>query len=253
MQIAQTGLQARLAVAHFAPFAANVPGTSVIPATSVSVKLDGTEIISDFVFSERWPDETLSYVNVGVGDYLVEVIPTGSADPAITGTAVISGFVDFTLAAIGDGPNQPLELIRFEDDNSTPPPVGKGRVRVAHLAPFANTLAGTTVDLCTSVGGTPLLDNVQYKQDGTLDLDLGTYDSVFIGAAEPNCSAVILPIPTFIVAEGDVAYLYAIGDNSNFPVSAAANTAKHRCRPTFPSPIWRHLPIRPKALPSTFR
>ena len=99
---------------------------------------------------------------------------------------------------------------------------GKGRVRVAHVAPFANSLEGTTVDLCTSVGGTPLLDNVQYKQDGTLELDPGLYSSVFIGKASPNCSEVILPIPTFIVTDGGVGYLYAIGDDTNFPVSATA-------------------------------
>ena len=210
LQIAQTGLQARVALAHMAPFA------SSIASTSVSVTLGGSEVVSDFVFGDRWPDASLSYAEVGIGDYAVEVIPTGQSDAAITGTAVVSGFVDYTFAAIGDGTLQPLELTRFVDDNATPAPDGQTRVRIGHFAPFAATPEGTTVDICTSLNGTPLLDNVPYKAYASLDLPAGTYDSVFIGKADPNCSEVVLPIPTFILTEGSPAYLYAIGDGSNF-------------------------------------
>lgn len=216
LQIAQTGLKARVAVVHMAPFAGDVAGTSV------SVELNGSEIVSDFVFGERWPDETLSYADVAVGDYAVEVIPTGATQAAISGTAVVSGFVDYTFAAIGTGSLQPLELIRFIDDNTTPATAGQTRTRIAHLAPFADTLAGTTVDICTSVGGSPLLNDVQYKQDATVELPAGTYDTVFIGQASPDCGQVVLPIPTFILTENEPAYLYAIGDGTNLDITATA-------------------------------
>lgn len=216
LQIAQTGLQARVAVSHFAPFASSVAGTSV------SVTLGGSEIVSDFVFGERWPDASLSYTDVAIGDYAVEVTPTGQAQPAIAGTAVVSGFVDYTFAAIGDNNLQPLELVRLIDDNTTPAPSGQARVRVGHYAPFADTPAGTTVDICTSLNGAPLLNDVPYKAYASRDLPAATYDSVFIGKADPDCSQVVLPIPTFILSEGSPAYLYAIGDGSNIDITATA-------------------------------
>ena len=123
LQVSQWGLQAHIAVAHLAPFADSVPGTSV------TVKLDGGDVLTDVIFGDVSP-----YLPVDPGSYAVEIVPTGASEAAITGTAVVSGFVDFTFAAIGDIVNQPLELVRYEDDNATMPPDGQARVRVAHLA-----------------------------------------------------------------------------------------------------------------------
>ena len=78
------------------------------------------------------------------------------------------------------------------------------------------------MDLCTSVGGSPLVNDFQYGQDATLLLPAGVYAGVFIGAASPDCSAVALPIPTFVVTDGGVGYVYAIGDGTNQPLSVAA-------------------------------
>ena len=208
---------ARVNTAHFAPFADTIEGTEV------TIEANGQPLLTEFTY----PSVT-GYVSFPAGTYDLAVFPTAgstaAADPAITTTVTISAGVDYTVAAIGDGANQPLALTAFVDDNSAPP-AGQGRVRAAHLAPFANTLEGTTVDLCTSVGGSPLVNDFQYGQDATLLLPAGLYAGVFIGAASPDCSAVALPIPTFVVTDGGVGFVYAIGDGTNQPLSVAATPA----------------------------
>jgi hypothetical protein len=205
LQISQWGLQANIAVAHLAPFANSVPGTSV------TIKLDGSDVLTDVVFADISP-----YIPVDPGSYSVEVVPTGTSDPAITGTAVISGLVDFTFAAIGDVVNQPLELVRYEDDNATVPPAGKARVRIAHLASVASDLAQTRVDLCVASDQTALLQDFEYKQDVTLDLDAGVYD-LYLAAAGASCASPLIDIPEFVLSDGDIAYAYAAGDIVNLP------------------------------------
>ncbi len=203
-----------MTIAHFAPFADTIEGTEV------TIEANGQPLLTEFTY----PSVT-GYVSFPAGAYDLAVFPTAgasaAADPAITETVTISAGVDYTVAAIGDGANQSLELKVFVDDSSAPPE-GKGRIRAAHLAPFDADLDGTTVDLCASVGGSPLINDFQYGQNDTLILDPGVYAGVFIGAASPDCGAVLLPIPTFVVTNGGVGYVYAIGDNANQPLSAAA-------------------------------
>ena len=66
-----------LTIAHFAPFA------SEIISTSVTVRVVGVgDVITDFVFGE---------IETGIsalasGTYTIEIVPTGSITPAITGS-----------------------------------------------------------------------------------------------------------------------------------------------------------------------
>jgi uncharacterized surface protein with fasciclin (FAS1) repeats len=203
LQVVVDGLTARIAVGHFAPFA------SQPISTSVSVKLAGSEVLTDFVFSEL-----TSYIDVAPGDYLVEIIPTGSITPAITGTAVISAFTDFTLAAIGNGSLQPLELLRLEDDNLTVPPTGTARIRVTHVAPFAASLSATSVDLCVEGSDTPVISALEYKESAIINLPAGLYDT-FVAAAGSDCATRIFDIPFISVEAGQIAYIYAVGDVEN--------------------------------------
>lgn len=205
LQISQWGLEARIAVAHLAPFADSVAGTSV------TVKLDGSEVLTDVVFADISP-----YLEVGPGSYAVEIVPTGASDPAITGTAVVSGFVDFTFAAIGEVVNQPLELVRYEDDNATPPAAGQARVRVAHLASVASDIADTRVDLCDATSGSSVLQDFEYKQVEILELDAGVYD-LFLAVAGTSCASPLIDIPAFVLSDGDIAYAYAAGNIVNLP------------------------------------
>jgi hypothetical protein len=197
------GLTARARVGHFAPFTDPI-------STSVTILVDGQPLLTDFKFPEL-----TDYVPVPLGAHLIEVVPTGSVTPAITGTVVVSGLLDYTLAAIGDGANQPLELAALVDDNATPPSEGKARVRLSHFAPFANTIPGTSVDICAAPGSA-LVQDFQYKESETVELDEGIYRDVFVQAAGLNCvSPGLFALPDFIVGAGDIAYVFAVGDGTN--------------------------------------
>jgi uncharacterized surface protein with fasciclin (FAS1) repeats len=170
-------------------------------------------VLTDFVFGTLTP-----YIDVQPGTYPVAITPTGTVTPAITGTANITGFVDFTLAAIGNGV-QPLELAQLEDDNLTPPPAGQARLRLTHFAPIAATIPATAVDVCVVGSTTPVAANFQYKQSAILNLPAGTYDT-FVAAPGSSCATVLFDIPPFSLTAGQIAYLYAVGDNTNQPAGA---------------------------------
>lgn len=208
LQLSESGLVARVAAAHFAPFA------SAIVSTSVSVRLAGTEVFTGFTFGQLSP-----YVEVPLGTFPLEIIPTGETDPVLTSTLLISGFVDFTVAAIGDGINQPLAVLRIVNDNTTPPPAGSGRLQIAHLAPIDDVIANTAVDLCAAEGSTPLLTNLTYGTTTTLTLPAGTYTDLFLGVPTTGCTMRAFTIPPFAVSDGGIAYIYALGNNVTFPFS----------------------------------
>lgn len=197
-----TPTQATVNVGHFAPFAAGLENTSV------TVRLNGADAITDFVFGEL-----VEGVSLDPGDYLVEIVPTGSVTPAITGTFSLTAGVDYTLSAIGNGVNQPLELDALVDDNSAPA-AGQARVRVVHYAPFASS--GTEVDICTE-GGTAVLTNVPYKAftDPYLELPAGLYD-LKVTAAGSDCGTLLFDIPLIRAPEGAVATIFAVGGANGF-------------------------------------
>ena len=72
--------QAKVAVAHFAPFADTLMGTAV----NISINGEPVEALQGVEFKQFTP-----YLDLPAGDYLIEVFPVGSETAAITG--------DFTL------------------------------------------------------------------------------------------------------------------------------------------------------------
>ncbi len=189
---------ARVAVAHLAPFAMD-------PGTAVTITLNGTPALTDFAFAD-----STAYIDLFPGEYLVEVWPMGAPEPAITATLDLVGGTDYSVVAIGDGVNQPLELMALVDDN-TPPAAGKFHLRLGHLAPFAAT--GTEADICLQ-DGTPILTDVPYGAVASyLPLDAGTYDLV-IAAAGTNCDSVLIdPLPVTFT-EGQILTAFAVGNGT---------------------------------------
>jgi len=189
---------AHVAVAHLAPFAMD-------PGTAVTITLNGTPALTDFAFA----DSTI-YLDLFPGEYLVEVWPMGAVEPAITATVDLAGGTDYSVVAVGDGDNQPLELIALVDDN-TPPAAGKFHLRLGHLAPFAAT--GTEADICLQ-DGTAILTNVPYGAVAPyLPLDAGTYDLV-IAAAGTACGVVLIdPLPVTFT-EGQIVTAFAVGNGT---------------------------------------
>jgi hypothetical protein len=195
---------AQVWVAHFAPFAATLDGTAV------TVRVNGTDALTDFKFGQT----SGGYVELPALPTLVEIVLPGGT-VAISDTFALGAGMDYTVAAIGDGPNQPLELLALVDDNSAPAS-GEGKVRVAHLAPFDAVIANTIVDVRTEAGAV-VVDNVAYKEftDPYLALPSALYD---LKLTTPDGATDLLDIPPFLLADGQIISVYAIGDITNQPL-----------------------------------
>lgn len=190
---------ARVTVAHFAPFAAN------IDETSVSVALNGDVALEDVKF-KMFTD----YISLPAGEYKVDIIPTGTDTVAITATYMLEDGVDYTVYASGNGALQDLELFALVDDNSAPA-AGNVKVRVVHAAPFGATPESTEVSIRTAggdlVGG---LTGVPYGvSSGYLELPEGTYDLKV--ASNNGQTNFIDPLPVALTS-GTIATLFAVGD-----------------------------------------
>ncbi len=190
---------ARVTVAHFAPFAENIADTSV------SVALNGTVALTDVKFKDF-----TGYISLPEGEYKVDIIPTGTTTPAITATYMLEDGKDYTVYASGNGSLQDLELFAIADDN-TAPAAGNVKVRVVHSAPFGATPESTEVSIRTAGGDLVAdLQGVPYGvASGYLELPAGTYD---LKVASNNGQVnYIDPLPVELPA-GTIATLFAVGD-----------------------------------------
>jgi hypothetical protein len=226
LQVASgTGLvfapDARVKVAHFAPFAGDLSGTSV------TVRVNGNDALSNFKFGE-----ITGYLDFEAGSYDIEILPSGTSTVAISGTVSLTGGMDYTLSAIGDGANQSLELFALQDDNT--PLANDAKLRIVHFAPFANTIPGTLVDICTETN-TAILSNVPYKgfTDPYLQLAPGVYD-LKVTAAGSSCGTTLIDVPEVTLVRGMIASVFAIGDGTNFTPSVLAIFDRHPGRFFFP-------------------
>lgn len=202
----------RVAVAHFAPFAGTVADTAV------TVRVDGTDVLTDFVFSQ-----IVGYINLDMGEHLVEILPSGSDTPVISQAVTVSPLTDYTLAAtsfLTDNEDLGLDLAVLVDDNVTPPPAGQARVRAGHFAPFADTLDGTRVNLCA--GTTPLLTQVPFGAAAPVDVAAGPV-TTYLSAPDPaDCTAPIFSLPVVVAPEGGIASLYVVGGRNGLPLQVVA-------------------------------
>ena len=190
---------ARVTVAHFAPFAEDIADTSV------SVALNGSVALENVMFKDF-----TDYIDLPAGEYVVDIIPTGTTTVAITGTYMLEDGKDYTVYASGNGTLQPLTLFALEDDN-TAPAMGNVKVRVVHSAPFASTPEGTEVSIRTAGGDLVAgLQGVAYGvSSGYLELPADTYD---LKVASNNGQVnYIDPLPVDL-ADGTIATLFAVGD-----------------------------------------
>jgi hypothetical protein len=195
---------AQLAVAHLAPFANTLAGTSV------TVTLDSTPVLTDFVYGE-----STGYLSVVAGPHLVEIYPGASATPAITTNVVLSANLSYSAVAIGDGVNQPLSVLGLLDD--TTPVAGVAKVRIGHLAPFASGAALADVRL---QDGTPVITNVPYSLvSAYLTLPAGTYD--FKITAPGGTPTLIDPSPVTLNSNS-IQSVFATGDVINQPLGVFA-------------------------------
>ncbi|MCU0753693.1 MAG: DUF4397 domain-containing protein [Xanthomonadales bacterium] len=220
--------QVRVSVGHFAPFANTVAGTSV------DIRVNGTTALTGVRFGQF-----TGYLNLGAaGRYTVEVIPSGSTQPAITG-AFDLGNGDFSLYAVGDGSNQPLALLPLNDDN-TPPSSGRVKLRVVHAAPFASGLPATAVSVRDAQNRVVAdLGNVQFRQSSPyFQIDAGRVD---LKISTPDGTTTLIDPRPATLAAGGVITLVAIGGR-NLPLGVTAVTES--AAPANPLPLFTIGPVR---------
>lgn len=200
---------ASVTIAHFAPFADTLEGTSV------TVAVNGDTLLEDVQFQAFTEPQALP-----AGDYTIDIIPTGAEEPAISETFSLMDNTDYTLFATGNGTLQPLDLVALVDDNSAPA-AGNVKVRVFHSAPFAAELADTEVSIRTAGGevvggltGVPFGVGSDY-----LELPADTYDLKV--ASNDGTTNFIDPLPIEL-ADGAVVTLFAVGDIVNQPLGIVA-------------------------------
>lgn len=205
----------RVNAAHLAPFA------PVLADTAVSIDVNGGEVLTGVEFNQ-----SSGYLNIAgpetvPGMTQVEVFaPPGAMTAAIDDTFDLPADTDFTVAAIGDGVNQPLALLPLVDETA-PPAAGNGKIRIVHVAPFAAALPDTAVSVRLDEGGVVNnLNSVQYTQDsGFFELPAGIYDLVI---ATPDGSTNLINPGPVTLADGDIVTFYAVGDGVNQPLGITA-------------------------------
>ena len=107
-----------LSVAHFAPFGADVDGTSV------TVRVNGGDLLTEFKF----PDVSTKVV-VPAGTYTIEIIPTGSDTPALVSDPTeLMADTEYFIAAVGGVNGYDLALYPLVIDTTPSATLAKLRV-----------------------------------------------------------------------------------------------------------------------------
>ena len=182
--VAQAAGNVTLSVAHFAPFA------DTVNDTSVTVRVNGGDLITEFVFAE-----VESSIVVPAGVYTIEVIPSGSVTPAMTSAPTeLMADTEYFIAAVGGANGYDLALYPLVI-NKTPAPTS-AKLRVSHLAPFATPSSATAVDICTDTN-TPVIEGLTYlSSTAYLELAPATYD-LKIAVSGSDCATVALDLAPF--------------------------------------------------------
>lgn len=196
---------AHVKMGHFASFANTIAGTSV------TVKVDGNPLLTDFKFGDMTP----AYVDLPAGVALaVEIVPTAGGTPLVTQPITLAADAFYTIAFIGDITYQPLALMLLVDDNTRP--TSGARVRVAHFAALSGVSAETRLDVCDA-NNLPLpgLSGIEYRyvSNPYLNLPAGVYHLKVSLAG--LCSLLSYPIPPFTLYDYTVLSVFAAGDIVN--------------------------------------
>ncbi|MEM1411455.1 MAG: DUF4397 domain-containing protein, partial [Pseudomonadota bacterium] len=77
---------ANVTIAHFAPFADTLAGTSV------TIAVNGDTLLENVEFKDFTAPQALA-----AGEYTIDIIPTGATEPAISGTFMLMDDTDYTL------------------------------------------------------------------------------------------------------------------------------------------------------------
>ena len=190
-------VNATFSVAHFAPF------STTLTETSVTVRVNGSDAITELIYGEVVPN-----IPVPAGVYTVEVIPTGSITPVYSTTADLMAGTEYLVAAVGDGTNYPVSLYPLVIDRT--PISDSSKLRITHLAPFAAPSEATGIDICSDAGAVVLPGLIYLETSDYLQFAPGIYD-LKVAISGTNCADVVLDLPPVSLRAGQVADVIARG------------------------------------------
>lgn len=204
----QSQPQARIAVVHAAPFAAD---------STVTVVANGILLDNDFDFGER-----ISYVSVPAGSYDIEIyagsLTPGEIEnetPLHTESITLDEGIDYTAIAVGtNSGDYPLDLLLL-DDTTEPPASATAKLRVVHAAPFAPTVDATAVDIIPDAGGDSIipsaLEPFTYgKSSDFITLPSGeSINLKIVPDGDPNTT--LLDLPEMIFEAGEIVTVIYVG------------------------------------------
>ncbi len=199
---------AHVKLAHFAPFASTVDGTSV------TIEIDGAPVIDNFKFGAITPN----YIDETAGvDLLVKVYPSGNPTPIITQTVNLLADTFYTIAVIGNGTSYSLKLVVLTDDVTRP--ASGAKVRIADFVPYA-----INFDICTTDNVVvPGLSNLGYESvTSYIPLPAGVYNlKIAAYSKDFPCAVKLYDVPQLTLIDFTVVTAFANGDifNANLPVN----------------------------------
>ena len=194
--------QGSIRFGHFSQFADNEA------ASSVTVKIDGVDTLTDFVFKE-----TTGYMEIDAGPHTIEVFETGTATLLATADVTISEDAYYTSGIIGDDDDQDIEVYTLLDE--TTPPADGAKLRVVHAAPIAPVIADTKVDVCSNGSIFEGLSDVEYKDftDPYL-LVLAQVFNLYVAEPDGTCDNLLWSIEAFSLAELAIGDLWILDHDS---------------------------------------
>ena len=104
-------------------------------------------------------------------------------------------------------------------DDNTAPAAGNFKLRLGHLAPFADTLAGTTADVRTDSGDVILDDVVFGDVAPYIELPEGEYDLMI---TTPDGSTTLINLAPVSFTSGQIVSAFAVGEGTNQPLGGFA-------------------------------
>lgn len=199
---------AQIRIVHLAPFSeTNIP---------VDILVDGGVTAGNKAFGES----TLYFAQPS-GDLTMSVVLTTNQTEVVSADFSLDEATYYTFTVIGDGVNQPLQILQTEDDNAAPA-ADNAKLRIGHVAPFAETLVGTTADVRYD-DGTLILDDVTFGTiSDFIEFPAGTYD---LKITTPDGLTSLIDIAPREFAAGSISTVYATGEATNQDLGAYLYTS----------------------------
>lgn len=198
----------RFRIAHLAPTGS---GTNLTVTVAIYNSINQVVYTKDYNYLD-----SIDYdASLAQGNYTIQVFPPGNANSLAEKAISMSDDTDYTAVIVGGNSNQEMAIL-FNTDNNTAPGASKGKIRLGHLAPFADTITDTKVDVRYQTGEVIKTDVTFGDIASTyLEVDAGSLD---FKVTEPGGEMTLIDPAPITVSNGDIQDIYAIGDVDNQPL-----------------------------------